>query len=128
TTTRYRPGACARTAGWRTCMRERGNPHSLDGWRQQLRLMAIASLLFVSGTAWAADDQPLPNIGLGQVMQAEEVERYAITVFPDGRNLPPGQGSVEQGKRLYQMHCVACHGATGTEGPAARLAGTDGWI
>lgn len=69
-----------------------------------------------------------PVIGLGQPLPAEEIARYAITVFPDGRNLPPGRGSVEQGARLYAMHCAACHGTKGIEGPAARLAGTDGFI
>ena len=67
-------------------------------------------------------------IGLGQPLAPADVERHAITVFPDGRNLPAGRGSVEQGARLYAMHCAACHGAKGIEGPAARLAGSDGFI
>ena len=67
-------------------------------------------------------------IGLGQPLAPADVERHAITVFPNGRNLPAGRGSVEQGARLYAMHCAACHGAKGIEGPAARLAGSDGFI
>jgi mono/diheme cytochrome c family protein len=109
-------------------MREGRYANAVGGWQHLLRYMAVAGILWASGVAWAADAQSPTNIGLGQVMPAEEVERYAITVFPDGRNLPSGQGSVAQGARLYQTHCVACHGASGTEGPAARLAGTDGWI
>jgi hypothetical protein len=69
-----------------------------------------------------------PTIGLGLPLSAADVERYAITIFPDGRNLPPGRGSVEQGARLYAMHCAACHGAQGIEGPASRLVGSDGFI
>ena len=81
------------------------------------------------GAAWAGNVQtPFPIMGLGLALEASEVERYAITVFPDGRNLPPGQGSVEQGARLYKMQCAGCHGARGIEGPAARLEGTDGFI
>ncbi|MDR7148425.1 cytochrome c [Hydrogenophaga palleronii] len=109
-------------------MREGQYANAPTDWGPHLRYMAVAGILCVSGSVWAADVQSPPIIGLGQRMPAEEVERYAITVFPDGRNLPPGQGSVEQGARLYQLHCVACHGASGTEGPAARLAGRDGWI
>jgi S-disulfanyl-L-cysteine oxidoreductase SoxD len=71
---------------------------------------------------------PTPISGLGQPLDAADIERHAITIFPDGRNLPPGQGSVEQGARLYGQHCAACHGVRGIEGPAARLAGTDGFI
>ena len=33
-----------------------------------------------------------------------------------------------QGARLYQAQCAACHGPRGIEGPAARLAGSDGWM
>lgn len=72
---------------------------------------------------------PAPAIiGLGQALEPELIARYAITVFPDGRNLPPGQGSVVQGAALFQTHCMGCHGAKGIEGPAARLAGSDGFI
>lgn len=81
------------------------------------------------GAAGVSEAQtPTPVIGLGQPLEAADIERHAITIFPDGRNLPPGQGSVEQGARLYRQQCAACHGASGIEGPAARLAGTDGFI
>ena len=33
-----------------------------------------------------------------------------------------------QGAHLYQVHCAACHGAQGIEGPAARLVGSDGFF
>lgn len=72
--------------------------------------------------------QTPPVIGLGLPLEPAQVARHAITVFPDGRNLPPGQGSVEQGAKLYQAHCAACHGARGIEGPAARLVGSDGFF
>lgn len=81
------------------------------------------------GAAGVSEAQaPTPSSGLGQPLDAADIERHAITIFPDGRNLPPGQGSVEQGARLYGQHCAACHGVRGIEGPAARLAGTDGFI
>ena len=35
----------------------------------------------------------------------------------DGRGLPPGRGSVEEGKRVYDTKCVACHGADAKGGP-----------
>lgn len=81
-----------------------------------------------SAAALASAAAPSHVIGLGQPLSPADIARYAITIFPDGRNLPPGRGSVEQGARLYAMHCAACHGAKGIEGPAARLVGTDGFI
>lgn len=85
------------------------------------------ALLAMPGAAIAQTSQTA-LIGLGQPLDIVQVERYAITVFPDGRNLPTGQGSVAQGAALYQSHCMGCHGAKGIEGPAARLAGNDGFF
>lgn len=65
---------------------------------------------------------------LGQPLNPTEIEHYAITIFPNGANLPGGQGTVTQGKTLYQIQCARCHGKNGIEGPAARLAGSDGWF
>ena len=34
--------------------------------------------------------------------------------------VPPDQDSIERGKKLYQTHCVVCHGSAGKgDGPAA---------
>ncbi|MEJ6003510.1 c-type cytochrome [Paucibacter soli] len=68
------------------------------------------------------------DIGLGEPLTAAQLEPYAITVFPDGRGLPPGQGNARAGALVYARQCAACHGARGIEGPAARLAGSDGFI
>ena len=92
-----------------------------------LLLMLTALMAVAVGTARAQPAAPVV-VGLGQPLERAQIERYAITIFPDGRNLPPGQGSVAQGATLYQAQCAACHGAKGIEGPAARLAGSDGFI
>jgi hypothetical protein len=93
-------------------------------------LVAVLGLaLFMSVVARAENEAQTPTlIGLGLPLEAAQIERYAITIFPDGRNLPPGQGSVAQGAKLYAVQCALCHGAKGIEGPAARLAGSEGFI
>lgn len=65
---------------------------------------------------------------LGLPLTEAEIAPYAITVFPDGHNLPDGRGSVAQGRALYDNRCAMCHGAKGIEGPSARLAGSDGFF
>lgn len=55
------------------------------------------------------------------------VAAWDIDVKPDGEGLPPGQGSVAEGEVVYRTYCVACHGATGVEGPNDRLVGTAPW-
>ena len=95
-----------------------------------MRKRRLAGLFFAMPWLGSALAQVSPPsvIGLGQPLEPAQIARYAITVFPDGRNLPPGQGSVAQGATLYQTHCMGCHGAKGIEGPAARLAGSDGFF
>ena len=88
-------------------------------------LFIVAAVL--QGNA-SAQIPPPQVIGVGYPLNEAQIARYSITIFPDGRNLPAGRGSVAQGATLFQMHCAGCHGATGIEGPAARLAGTDGFI
>ncbi len=72
-------------------------------------------LLALAGAA-AAQQQ----IGLSQPLAPQTVQRYAITLFPDGRNLPAEAGGVAAGRALYASQCAGCHGAEGIEGPAAR--------
>lgn len=90
--------------------------------RRWLHTVLLGALL----GAGPASGEPVDVIGLGQA--PAQIERHAITIFPDGRNLPPGQGSAAQGARLYRAQCAVCHGGRGIEGPAARLAGSDGFI
>lgn len=95
---------------------------------KRLAMTVFAATAFLAAAPATAQSNPSAIIGLGQPLAQVQIECYAITVFPDGRNLPPGQGSVAQGAALYQTHCMACHGAKGIEGPAARLAGSDGFF
>ena len=61
--------------------------------------------------------------GFGSTPEAHEIVAIDIAVGPDGSGLPPGQGTVPEGEKIYQAQCASCHGATGVEGPRARLVG-----
>lgn len=76
----------------------------------------------------AMASQPVqPTLPQGTDLPAAVERQYSITVYPDGRNLPPGRGTPEQGRILFANQCAFCHGKTGIEGPAARLVGSDGF-
>jgi len=62
-----------------------------------------------------------PNLGVE--VTHEDIAAWNIAVGPDGANLPPGGGSVAEGKELYLPHCSYCHGPNGEGGPADRLVG-----
>lgn len=82
------------------------------------RALGAAGLLLAAGVAGPPAQGAAP--GLGQALAPEEAQ--SLTVYPDGRGLPPGRGSVAQGAALYALHCAACHGAQG-QGAAEGLNG-----
>jgi cytochrome c len=67
------------------------------------------------------------RFGFGASASDARVAMWDIDVRPDGAGLPPGSGSVAEGRGVYMMHCVACHGPTGTEGPNDRLVDAVQW-
>jgi mono/diheme cytochrome c family protein len=66
--------------------------------------IAVAALGLGTGVAFA--DQ----YGFGTTPSAAEL-KAAIFAWPaDGRDLPPGQGTYDEGKVVYAQKCMACHG------------------
>jgi cytochrome c len=57
--------------------------------------------------------QPLPDKPrFGHAISEADLASWNIDVrTPDGQGLPPGRGSVAQGKKIFEARCVACHGA-----------------
>lgn len=98
------------------------------------KILAL-SILILIGSVVVAEDQKsliLEGPGLGHPATPEEVAALSINVFPDGRGLPDGSGSVTQGASLYQSKCIVCHGASAYGSSAESLAGaemglTDEW-
>lgn len=87
--------------------------------------LAGAAALALAACAPAA---PAQRIGLGTTPSAAQIRAWDIDVRADGAGLPPGSGSVAQGKAIYEARCLACHGANGEQGPAPRLAGGRGTL
>jgi mono/diheme cytochrome c family protein len=73
----------------------------------------------VVGNLAAAPEGPK----LGRPATPQDIAAQDINVFPDGAGLPPGRGTVQQGKAIYEARCVACHGSKGMGGSAEELAG-----
>ena len=93
-----------------------------------IKKILIISVLTLTGSVYATEDQKGSNTEgpkLGQPATAEEVAALSINVFPDGRGLPEGSGSVTQGATLYKSKCIVCHGAGGLGGSAEPLAGAE---
>src|SRR2546421_2705423 len=65
------------------------------------------------GTSARHAVQPLPDKPrFGQPVSEADLAAWNIDVrTSDGQGLPPGRGSVAEGKQLYAAKCIACHGA-----------------
>lgn len=66
--------------------------------------------------------------GLGTTASEAQIRGWDIDVRADGKGLPPGRGSVAEGKLVYDKSCAACHGAKGEGKPADRLVGGQGTL
>jgi mono/diheme cytochrome c family protein len=77
--------------------------------------VALALALF-AGAAFA-QERP----GLGKPVSEADLALWDISVGPDGKNLPPGSGTVAQGAAIFAEKCEACHGKGGTGGSNAML-------
>ena len=71
-------------------------------------LATMLCLIIAAGTAIAQEDNR--RFGFGSAVGEAEIAKVDIDVMPDGRGAPPGQGSYQQGKEVYEAKCAACHG------------------
>lgn len=90
----------------------------------------IAAQAFTGGdTTWeGVQAEALPErFGYGRAVTAVEIAALDIDVSPDGTGLPPGRGTVAEGRTIYAAHCAACHGADGegVQGVGNRLVGRE---
>ncbi len=105
--------------------------HALPGPPVRSSLHAVHALPgSPAGTglpAREAQGQTPGALGLGRAPEPD-ASLAAVDVLPDGRGLPPGRGTVDEGRAVYASRCASCHGATGREGPNDPLAGGQGTL
>ena len=84
--------------------------------------IAVGTVLTLVACATAQRaDQPAPRYG--EPVSAAELVRWDISIPPGGAGLPAGSGTAREGLKVYEQHCLACHGAKGVGKPADALAG-----
>jgi S-disulfanyl-L-cysteine oxidoreductase SoxD len=76
-----------------------------------LGVMLVVGACATPGTTRRQDRPERPRAGFGQPITEVDVAAWNIDVrTSDGRGLPPGRGTVAQGKAVYDAKCLACHG------------------
>ena len=93
-------------------------------YMRMMRCVGVA----VAMLGWNASSMAAETYGFGTPASTEEIAGWNIDVAPDGNNLPLGQGTVQQGKKIYVTQCVACHGANGEGGMGGALTGGQGTL
>jgi len=104
-------------AGWRTLMRLKW---ILNRRTRRHYLAAVVWLLALLTNHAVRAENPTQ---LGTPVSEDELAHLSITVFPDGRGLPEGAGDATTGAKVYQTHCLACHGTEGQGGINDALSG-----
>jgi hypothetical protein len=79
-------------------------------------LLPVA-ILGACAAAWAQ----APTYGIGKAPTEAEIRAWDIAIGPEGKELPPGKGSANEGAPIFAQKCAACHGTNGWEGPAPML-------
>src|SRR4029078_5712861 len=75
---------------------------------------AVAALMAITVLASSPRGDPAgdaPHLGIP--MSHDEVAKWDLTIFPDGRGLPPGHGAAKEGRQIYERQCASCHGDEG---------------
>ncbi len=65
------------------------------------------------------------SFAIGQDATPAQIAVLDIDFGPDGAGAPPGSGSVAEGRAVFNLKCVSCHGITGKEGPNDQLVGRE---
>jgi cytochrome c len=90
------------------------------------RLFWIAGV--IAGLAVTSGNANAQRYDLGRTPTAAEIKAWNIDVSADGQGLPPGKGSVDQGRVVFAEHCAMCHGDKGQGGLADLLVGGSGTL
>jgi hypothetical protein len=87
--------------------------------------LAVAALTIVASPVRA---ETQGHYGIGRTATDAEITGWNIDIGRNGENLPPGSGTVSQGREVFAQQCAACHGDKGEGGVGERLVGGQGTI
>jgi len=73
-----------------------------------------AGIVLLAASGALAQTPSYANVGRTPTKQ--EIQAWDISISPDGKGLPPGQGTAKEGAAIYAAKCVTCHGPDGEGG------------
>lgn len=87
--------------------------------------IALGLVAWLAVVAQAQGPAGAVEYGIGEDLSPDEIASFNVhpAIPPDGRGLPEGSGTVDEGAAIYEQKCMHCHGSTGREGPFDVLVG-----
>jgi cytochrome c len=90
-----------------------------------MRWLSLVAAAFVLGCTTVTTSSPVrspetvkPRAAYGKPISEADIALWNIDIrTSDGKGLPPGRGTVAEGKRVYEEKCMSCHGAEAKGGP-----------
>ncbi len=86
-------------------------------------ILIVAGMLIFGSRVFNSATQVPETFGFGRAVTIQEIAKWDVDVRPDGKGLPPGEGSVLQGKAIYAVKCASCHAPDGKQIPGVKLPG-----
>jgi S-disulfanyl-L-cysteine oxidoreductase SoxD len=91
----------------------------------KLEILTVPLLAAVIAVAAHAESG---KFGFGRAPTNQEIAGWNIDIGRDGQGLPPGSGSVQEGRMIFAEKCASCHGEKGEGGVGDRLVGGQGTL
>jgi cytochrome c len=86
-------------------------------------LSAWAGVVIAALLAATTANAQSPKYSVGRTPTQQEIQAWDISIAPDGTGLPPGEGTAEEGARVYETRCQECHGPEAKGADEAALVG-----
>ena len=83
--------------------------------RKPLALFLVA---LVGGAGVALAQSPSASPNLGKKISEADLQHWDSAILPDGTGLPPGQGTPQEGAKVFGEKCAMCHGDSAKGGVA----------
>jgi cytochrome c len=95
----------------------------MGAFKMRFSKLLLSGAFLVTAVATFAQTPDYKNVG--RTPTKEEIQAWDISVGPDGKGLPAGQGTAKEGAVIFAAKCATCHGQDGGGGKIGpRLVGT----
>jgi cytochrome c len=80
------------------------------------RRFLVPALILAIPVAVLAQSQPRLYPNVGAPLSPADIQSFDRMIGPEGKELPPGRGTVREGAEIFAKRCEVCHGKNGENG------------